>query len=150
MGIGLHPYFPRVPDAAITFAATGAWANGTDSLPARHGPVPPDWEHTTGRAVHTDRLDNCFTGWGSTARLDAGPASLEISASPAFGNLQVFTPSWADFYCVEPVSHAPDAINRPDLPDDQAMDVLAPGDSLAGTIRMRRRDTASFPAAGTS
>jgi aldose 1-epimerase len=50
--------------------------------------------------------------------------------------LQVFTPSWADFFCVEPVSHSPDAINRPDLPADQAMHVLEPGAVLAGRISL--------------
>lgn len=63
------------------------------------------------------------------------PASLRIEASGAFRNLQVFTPRGADFFCVEPVSHMPDALNRAGLPPDQAMHVLRCGETLDGTIR---------------
>ena len=91
---------------------------------------------TPGRAPSpSPRLDNCFTSWDGTADVLAGPASLRIEASPVFRNLQVFTPSWADFFCVEPVSHVPDAINRQGQPIDQAMHILQPDESLDGTIR---------------
>jgi aldose 1-epimerase len=135
-GLGLHPYFPKQFDAALRFSATGAWQNGPDSLPTHHGPVPPDWSYASPVPVAQSRLDNCFTGWDRLAETIAGPASLRIEASEAFGNLQVFTPSWADFFCVEPVTHSPDAINRPNLPPGQGMAVLAPGGTLAGTIRL--------------
>ena len=64
------------------------------------------------RSVASEPLDNCFTGWNGEARIP-GP---RIHADGIFGNLQVFTPAGADFFCVEPVSHVPDAINRPELP----------------------------------
>ena len=107
----------------------------SNSLPLCHGTPPADWRHDEPRPVAQSRLDNCFTGWDGPADIIAGPASLRIEATAVFGQLQVFTPSWADFFCVEPVSHVPDAINRPDLPTDQAMRVLEPHESLSGTIR---------------
>lgn len=125
-GIGLHPYFPKVPGLALRFPAAGAWRNGEDALPRTHGPVPREWEHGRSRRVARSRLDNCFTGWPGTAEVLAGRASLRIEADAAFGNLQVFTPGWADFVCLEPVSHVPDALNRPGLPPAQAMRRLAP------------------------
>jgi aldose 1-epimerase len=105
-------------------------------MPLRHGEVPADWLHTEPRAIARSRLDNCFTGWNGRADIQAGPAGLRIEASEAFSQLQVFTPSWADFFCVEPVSHSPDAINRPDLPANGAMHVLEPNETLSGTIRL--------------
>jgi aldose 1-epimerase len=135
-GLGLHPYFAKEHDPALRFNATGTWQNGPDALPSEHGPVPPDWRHTTTQPVASSRLDNCFTGWDGTADIQAGPASLRIEATEAFRTLQVFTPHWADFFCVEPVTHAPDALNRADLPPGQAMHVLAPGETLSGTIRL--------------
>jgi len=149
MGIGLHPFFARAAHARLRFAARGVWVNGADSLPRRHGTEPAGWDHSQGLPVADDRLDNCFTGWDSPAHLDAGAGRLTLDAGGVFRNLQVFTPAGADFYCVEPVSHIPDAINRPDLPPGQAMQALAPGETRSGTIRMRRGDTASFPAAGS-
>lgn len=135
-GIGLHPYFPKTDDPTLRFEAIGAWQNGPGSLPFRHRTPLPEWRHDKPRPVRESRLDNCFTGWPGTADIHAGPASLRIEATEAFCNLQVFTPSWADFFCVEPVSHVPDAINRPDLPADQRMHALQPGDALGGTVRL--------------
>jgi aldose 1-epimerase len=133
--IGVHPFFPKSHDPSLRFNATGAWQNGADSLPATHAPPPAAWQHTTPRLERDSQLDNCFTGWDGTADIHAGPASLRIEASPVFRHLQVFTPSWADFFCVEPISHVPDAINRSDLPPEQAMHVLQPNATLAGTVR---------------
>jgi aldose 1-epimerase len=135
-GLGVHPYFPKAHDPSLRFAATGAWENGDDALPVRHGPLPPDWRHDALRPVSQSRLDNCFTGWDGTASIKAGPASLRIEASGVFRQLQVFTPHWADFFCVEPVSHIPDAVDRPDLPPEQAMHALAPGETLQGTVSL--------------
>jgi aldose 1-epimerase len=135
-GIGLHPYFTKANDPSLRFDAEGAWENGPDSLPSRHVPVPLDWQHATPRKVATSRLDNCFTGWDRSATILAGAASLRIEASEAFRQVQVFTPVWADFFCVEPVSHIPDAINRPGLPVEQGMHVLSPGETLCGSIQL--------------
>lgn len=135
-GFGIHPYFPKRHDATIAFDATGVWRNGENALPVQHGPIPPDWSFATPAPVTRSSLDNCFTGWSRTAQIEAGPASLRIEASEAFGNLQVFTPGWTDFFCVEPVTHVPDAVNRPDLPPEQAMATLPPNGTLAGTVRL--------------
>jgi aldose 1-epimerase len=132
-GIGVHPFFPKQHNPTLRFTAAGAWENGSDALPSRHRPVPAEWDHSSPRPVSDSRLDNCFTGWDGIAEIQAGPASLRIEATEAFRHLQVFTPSWADFFCIEPVSHIPDAVNRPDLPRDQAMHVLEPDETLAGT-----------------
>jgi aldose 1-epimerase len=135
-GIGLHPFFPKAGDPGLRFLATGAWENGADILPLRHGPQPPEWRHDKPRPVLHSRLDNCFTGWSGGADILAGSASLRIEASDVFRNVQVFTPNWADFFCVEPVSHVPNALNLPDLPPDQAMHVLASDETLSGTVRL--------------
>jgi aldose 1-epimerase len=135
-GLGVHPYFPKEHDPALRFNATGAWENGANALPERHGPVPPEWRHADFLPVAQSRLDNCFTGWDRRADIQAGPASLRIEASAVFRHLQVFTPHWADFFCVEPVTHVPNAVNRPELPAEQAMHVLAPDEALEGTISL--------------
>lgn len=135
-GFGLHPYFPRTPGSTLQFVAGGVWQNDATALPVRHVAMPSEWDHATPRPVGSLPLDNAFTGWNGQARIYAGPASLAIEADPVFRTLQVFTPKGADFFCVEPVTHAPDAINRPDLPPDQAMTVLAPGATLRGTVRL--------------
>jgi aldose 1-epimerase len=132
MGIGAHPWFPRAADAAVTFQADGVWRT-RDALPITHEPIPEAWDFTRGRRVDQDPLDNCFTGWAGIVRI---PGML-IEADPVFRNLQVYTPAGRNFFCIEPVSHVPDAINRPDLPATQAMTVLSPGQTLTGVMTFR-------------
>lgn len=131
MGVGAHPYFPRAAGTTIAFPADGVWLN-RDALPVEHVPVPAAWDHAHGRAIDDEPLDNCFTGWPQEALLPA----MRIQADPIFHNLQVFTPTSADFFCVEPVSHVPDAINHPELPTSQAMTVLEQGQTLSGSITL--------------
>jgi aldose 1-epimerase len=64
--------------------------------------------------------------------------SLRLEAGPALRHLQVYTPPGQDFFCVEPVSHMPDAINHPGHP----MRVLAPGESFTAEIALHVRQHA--------
>ena len=142
MGIGAHPYFPRAAGDCVRFQAGGVWLNA-DSLPSAHAAIPAGWTHAHGRAVDREALDNCFTGWTGTAELPA----LTIRADAVFGNLQVFTPANADFFCVEPVSHVPDAFHLAALPGGQAMTVTRSGETLRGAMtfspRMERDSSAA-------
>jgi aldose 1-epimerase len=140
-GLGLHPFFSKARDPALSFNASGFCENGPDMLPVRLGAIPAEHDHAQPRPVRPSRLDNCFLGWDGCAAIAAGPASLIVEASEVFGNLQVFTPGWGDFFCVEPVSHVPDALSRPDLPFGQAMHVLKPNETLRGTITMTLPET---------
>ncbi len=115
-GIGLHPHFPKAHDPSLRFKAGGAWENGADSLPSRHGPARGDWLYTKPRAMSLNCVWTTASPTGTGRRIFAAvPPVLRIEASEAFRQLQVFTPSWADFFCVEPVSHMPDALNRPNF-----------------------------------
>ena len=137
-GLGLHPYFPRTPGATLRFAAAGVWRNTPAMLPEAHGPVPPDWDHRTPRRVGSAVLDNSFDGWDGRAEiaLAPGPVTIAIEAGPIFRHLVVFTPPGADFFCVEPVSHLTDALNRPEQPGTGLV-VLPPGGVLEGEIVFR-------------
>jgi aldose 1-epimerase len=129
MGIGAHPWFPRDAGATVAFQAKDVWLTRED-LPLTHTRVPPEWEHAEGRTVDREKLDNCFTGWNGEARLP----HLRITADPVLSNLQIFTPAAVNFFCVEPVSHIPDAINHNGLTSDQSMAVLSEGETLSASM----------------
>jgi len=142
-GLGIHPYFARAHDATLQFHAAQVWTNLAEPLPARRVPVPPEWDHTRGLRVGSAPLDNGFTGWDGTARIawtSGGPA-LSIEADDTFGHLIVYTPPGEAFFCVEPVSHMTDAINRLDSAGDTGLRTLAPGETLQGEIRFRLTTT---------
>jgi aldose 1-epimerase len=135
-GLGLHPYFPRAGDASLRFSATRVWRNGVDSLPSDLVPVPPEWDHAAGRRIGTASLDNCFVGWDGDARIvwNSATVALHITATGLFRHLIVYTPSDQDFFCVEPVSHMTDAINRMAGVADHGLRRLEPGGTLQGSV----------------
>lgn len=134
-GLGLHPYFPRAGVQTLRFAAAGAWQNGADSLPVEQV-GGPQWDHAAGRRIGADALDNDFFGWSGEARVAAADGvEVRLTATAAFGVLRVFTPAGRDFFCVEPVTHIADAINRPELAVG-GITRLAPGERLAGTVKI--------------
>lgn len=136
-GIGWHPYFAAPEGTILQSGFGGVWTNGADYLPDRHVPLPDAWNFETGVTVEDIVVDNCFTGWNGTARViwpEWGYA-LRIDADPVFGHAVVYAPEGEPFVCVEPVSHRTDALNRPDEPD-AGLRVLAPGETLSGTLRL--------------
>lgn len=134
-GLGLHPYFPHSAEARLAARTTGIWHASDDLLPVEHLAAAP-W--AAGAPVRSDMLvDHCHTGWSGAARIDlgVGRASLELTASPQMRWLHVFAPPTEDFFCVEPVSHAPNALNMAD-PAAQGVCHLGPGETLHTWMRL--------------
>jgi aldose 1-epimerase len=123
-GIGWHPFFAAPAGMVLAFAARARLRTDPRMLPLAAEP-------SAGVAgADYAGLDTHFTGWDGRARLGA----LVLEATGAWaGNLQVFSPPGSGFVCLEPVSHVPDAPNRPALGE---MAVLAPGEGLAGRLRI--------------
>lgn len=134
-GLGFHPYFPHSSTARLTAQTTGMWIPTPDLLPVEHVTTAP-W--STGAPVRTERLiDHCYTGWRAPARIDLGPGrpALSLTASPEMRWLHVYAPPDQDLFCVEPVSHAPNALNMRD-PQAQGVQRLDPGETLAVWMRL--------------
>ena len=139
-GIGHHPYFPRTPQARVTAAVERVWLADEEVMPTALVDLPDDRRLGDGIAVDRVALDNVFTGWSGSARIDwpERRASLAITAGPPLGFLVVYTPPGEDFFCVEPVSHCPDAVNAaPQGVPDVGLVVLKPGETLAGEMVLR-------------
>jgi aldose 1-epimerase len=137
MGFGWHPYFDR--PAGTRFAAAARTAFGRD---ARNLPVEP--RPTTGLQgadESLDGLDGHYAGWDGAARLDwPDGRSMTMQASGAWSrNLHFFAPRDGGAIAIEPVTHAPDAANRPFAAAHGAMHVLAPGESLDASLMIHWR-----------
>ena len=81
-------------------------------------------------------IDNAFTGWSGTARIewpDAGWAlNLHQADIPTDACLLVFRPESGPSFCVEPVTHPVDAIH---LPGQPGLRWLEPGASMTLDLR---------------
>jgi aldose 1-epimerase len=137
-GIGIHPFFPRAANTRLSTQAAGYWRNDDGMMPVAFEPVPPAWNFADGKLVAPLAIDNCFAGWAGHARIEwpeAGVA-LRLDADPVFGHAVIFVPPGKPYFCVEPVSHANDGMNRlAKGAADTGVRVLAPGEALQGAIR---------------
>jgi aldose 1-epimerase len=130
-GFGWHPFFARPTATRLAFQATHLIDADERGLPM---PVAASTGFD-GDVSEILGMDAHFAGWDGTARLDLGGRRFTLRASGAWArNLHVFAPREHDFLCVEPVTHATDAINRPELGPYGPMTVLKPGESLSARL----------------
>jgi len=130
-GTGWHPFLVRPPGTHLAFRATGRLTRDARNLPLAR-------EASTGLEGGEDAfagLDTTFAGWDGVARLRLGEQGFALRGEGAWTrNLQVFAPAGAGILSVEPVSHVPDAANRPGLAALGAMRALARDEALAGAV----------------
>ena len=146
-GCGFHPFFMRTlfalhDEVCVRAPVTGRYPS--------EGCIP------TGEAVEDDAtralnaggplgdpgLDDCFTGFGGRATIEwpASGVRLTMDCSAALEHLVVFTPRHnsgpGPWFCVEPVSHATNALNEPDGGLARGVRVLSPGQTLHTRVTM--------------
>lgn len=146
-GLGLHPWLPRSLDLRIEAPAAAVWEEDDRHLPKPGGPVPipADWRFDRAAPLPAGFVNNAFAGWRGAARLSwpSRGLALDIRASRTFPLYILYAPGpAADFFCFEPVSHPVDAVNLPGGPAANGMAILAPGETLAGTLRFACRAAA--------
>ncbi|MBO9726136.1 MAG: aldose 1-epimerase [Novosphingobium sp.] len=113
-GLGFHPYFPRDATTLYRGLHHGEWYNTPDCLPSsldEHEEAIDWWQ---GAPVGSRAVDTAYTGREGALEIDwpARGLGLTIAPSRELTTTVVFTPEGQDYFCVEPVSHATDAINR--------------------------------------
>jgi aldose 1-epimerase len=131
-GGGFHPWFPRRETTRLRFQAQRIWLEDDRHLPTDHVPLGdrPDWDFGQDRTLPDHWINNAFTDWDGTARIEQPEIGIAVTlrSAPLLGTVIVYSPDAAsEFFCFEPVSHSVDAINQPGRP---GLVTLAPGDSL--------------------
>ncbi len=105
-GLGFHPYFPR-SKAKLHTSFDGFWQTSGDGLPTR-------WISKVGPYCLSDDdpVDTVFTGRKSPLLIDWPQHQLIIEPDFDLPETHIFAPAGEDYFCIEPVSHITDAINR--------------------------------------
>ncbi|MET0661366.1 MAG: aldose 1-epimerase [Steroidobacteraceae bacterium] len=134
-GLGWHPYFPLTPQTRLTAEVEHKCETNARSIPTRLVPVPKGGIFG-GAAPYGNPLDSTFLGWQGEATIEQAdpPLSIKLAAEPLPAGLAVFIPPDSAFLCVEPVTHAPNALNDPICA--LQMRVLQPGERMELTLRM--------------
>lgn len=129
VGLGWHPYFPKRGHSRLRIDVTHRWQSGADQLPTRR--VTHDGIDA---AVSSLDFDHGFDGWSGPARITDECCSLELTSS--LDRLVIYTPQDKDYYCVEPVSHASNALQAED-PLACGVRALAPGQTTGAWMKLR-------------
>ncbi len=142
-GIGFHPYFTRLPDTVLGFAADCVWETDELDIPVRSAPPVGRFGFAPARALAAEPINHAYGGWNGTAEI-LHPSRLRIlvSATAELNQLILFTPAGKNFFGFEPVSHRPDALNKLADERDRGMKVLLPGATLEGQVEITLAEAA--------
>jgi aldose 1-epimerase len=134
-GLGFHAAVPRTPDVALAAPARGLWRGGSDQPPRDCADL------AAGRPLAAFEPDTVLAGWHGQAAI-AWPeraARLCLEADwPLLSFLGLEQPPAAQWFCLAPMSHCPDAINLARAgAADTGLRVLAPGAARRATLTLR-------------
>ena len=140
-GLGWHPYFPRL-DARVKVPVDRVWMSDEGMIPDRlvmpaAGADLSDW-----RMVDELDLDNAFTVSDQISCIEWPGRNLrvEMVSDAELGHMVIYTPKQEEFFCVEPVSHAPDAVNSQHPAELTGLHSLEPGETLSAQISLTIRE----------
>ena len=134
VGLGWHPWFARRSGQRLSFTAGHRLRADARLLPVDAVPDPGLAAAAVADLIGTDAH---FSGWAGKALLEDAALRLELRAGGTWArNLQLYVPPHAAAICLEPVSHTPDAPNRPALAGHGALRLLAPGASRVAWLRL--------------
>lgn len=136
-GLGFHPYFPGDDSAVYHGLHRSEWETSPDGLPlvlVDAGEAVDWWQ---GAPVISRTVDTIQEGRAGalTVRRPASGLQIEMEPSDALSCTGVYVGQDGDFFCIEPLTHPTDAINR--APERMAM--LAEGQRLEASLLIRAR-----------
>jgi aldose 1-epimerase len=141
-GMGVHPWFLRTPGTRIAAPVGAVWLCGDDPIPVQQtAEFPQGWDLNQGVSAHGSLIDNAYTGWGGTARIEWPEWGARLSVSmpdferdggSALHYCHIYRPPQGGAFCFEPITQPIDAFHLPGRP---GLRVLAQGQ--ATTLRMQ-------------
>lgn len=110
-GLGIHPFFKRNKKTKIQYNAQNIWYCGGDPIMGHPYPISKDLNFTEAKILPHIGLNISVDNWDGIAQVIQDNYSVTIQADNSFGHLTLYAPRGKDFFCLEPVSHTPDAFN---------------------------------------
>lgn len=131
VGLGFHPYFCADDDTRLQFTAERLWLVTPDLLPEREVPANALGDWSAGDLVPGNSLiDNAYRGWSGSATVTRGSGTQLTVTAQGASWLHLYRPPQERFFCLEPVSHMPDAVNH------GGMETLAPRGEKSLSMRI--------------
>lgn len=151
-GLGWHPYFPS-RNAMIQCVTETIIRNGPDMIPLAREPVSVENDLRRPRRVEGLDLDNAYgVAAAGVQRFPQEPdarlhvlswpdRTVTLRCSSALSTVVVYSPPGKGFFCVEPATHPPDAINT----EPSTLHRLPPGETLTVHIELAVSEPGAVP-----
>lgn len=141
-GLGFHPWFARRHDTQLQFNSRFYWTEAQDFLPFECKLCSADDANVFNamRPAPASWMNIAYEGWNQQATVYTPSLGLliDIEASNTLGNLMVFSPgASADFVCIEPMSHIPNAHRMCGLANGAELNRLEASQTLEGFMWIR-------------
>jgi aldose 1-epimerase len=135
IGLGFHPAFAACAATTLSTVVDRVWHIDAEILPVSMAPASEVLPELPGAVsvVRTQLIDHCFTGWSRLLRIDHagsdGDMTVTMTAPVGMDFFHLYIPPGRNFFCAEPVSHMPGAIQRTGE-KGTGLRYLAPGETL--------------------
>lgn len=138
-GLGFHPYFPGDGSTVFRGLHRYEWRTAPDGLPLTLVDAGDAVDWWKGAPVTTRMVDRIQEGRQGvlTVLRPADDLLIEMTPCPALSCTGVYVAQDAEFFCIEPLTHPTDAINR----TPGRMTWLAEGETLAASLLIRAQNS---------
>lgn len=136
-GLGFHPYFTRSSTTSYLGLHRGEWQRDSEGLPAALDRRDRAIDWWAGTPVDARVVDTVYADREGPLRIcwPDRDLAVQIDCSDNLSLTSVFAPEGTDWFCVEPVSHMTDALNR--AVPEYAMAALQSGEAMVAEMRLR-------------
>ena len=143
VGLGFHPAFPVSSGTVLRTNVGAVWLTDADQLPTGRAAENHFADWRAGAPVQRNSLiDHCHDDWERRLTITTSGMTTLLRASPDLDRLHIYVPPDADFFCAEPVSHVPDAINRATAADTRGLRLLPPGGRFGVSMQIAVEEAA--------
>ena len=139
VGLGLHPYFPKLVDTELRFSAQRFWLEGPGHLPTDPISLPPELDFSRGRALPATWRNNGYGGWNGRAEIVQPSLGyrLTMTASPGLSELMLYVPPGEARFALEPQSHTSGAVDDKLTTGAVGLAVLPPRTRLSAAVSLQ-------------
>lgn len=137
-GFGFHPWFPMNEDTELQFVAGKTFPSDDRTFPVDVIDVPLELDFSSAHRIRPRaEIDSHYSEWASRETVIIQPSLgylLKVSGAGALTNVHIFIPEHNTAFCVEPVTHVTDVVNRRQFAEYGDMTPLAAGEAMSGTM----------------
>lgn len=110
-GMGIHPFFIKDKKIKIQYNSTHLWYRDDDPIMGHPYEIPKEYNFNEPNTLPKNSTDISVSGWDGSALIENSTEQISLQADSNFRHLILYSPKNKNYFCLEPVTHTPDAFN---------------------------------------